>query len=56
MFLIDNNIVQLTKNIVLTISLLLHPLDISLFTPKVMPIAQMLNTLIESQHINSIPG
>ena len=30
-------------------------LDISLFTPKVMPITQMLNALIESQQINSNP-
>ena len=34
---------------------LLHTLDIRLFTPEVMPITQMLNTLIESQHINPNP-
>ena len=32
-----------------------HTLDMSLFTPTVMHITQMLNTLIESQLINSNP-
>ena len=31
---------------------LVHTLDISLFTPKVMPVTHMFNTLIESQYIN----